>query len=344
MQELFIAMWRLFSAWVILTQFYWLPGIPTGQLLAIKFLGFLIILGFVVKNSKNFNITLAVMLAVAAVSLFSIDLASKLLLLWVLREMASSSLAEDGLKPPMGLIVLFILPSLGYIIPQIENFHNPQHYFETHYRWLDIWEFGWNGVSTGYGYSLFFVLTQLWARPPSKIRSLLIVWTLTALSLTGSSLALLFSGLFLVTRYFRFSLFIEFITLGFFLILLPKDFLLEAGNSRFEQYPELMKLDWGALLTSGTTNDKLLGLKLHNGYLSVVIEYGLLGAALIFYISRDVVRNLSTQGILGNVFVLFFCYNLFEPSNIFGNWSSLIPFWWYFFYQRNVRNSLDTRI
>lgn len=337
-------MWRLFSAWVILTQFYWLPGVQTGQLLVLKFIGFLFILGHTVKNSKNFKLALAVLLGVVAISLFSIDLASKFLLLWVLKEMARSSLAEHALRPPLWLVALFLLPSLGYILPQIENLHNPQQYFDTHYHWLNIWQFGWNGVSTGYGYSLFFVLTQTWEQPPSKVRNFFILWILTAVSLTGSSLAFLFSGLFVVTRFARLSLPLELISLGTFLAFLPKEVLLEAGNSRFEQYPELFKLDWGGLLTYGTTNDKLLGLKLHNGYLSVIIEYGFLGVALLVYISRNVFRNLSTRGVLGNVFILFLCYNLFEPSNIFGNWSSLIPFWWNFFYQKNVRHSLDTRI
>jgi hypothetical protein len=337
-------MWRLFSTWVILTQFYWLPGVQTGQLLVLKFLGFLIILGHAVKNSKNFKLTVALLLGAVATSLFSIDLASKLLLLWVIREMARSSMAEHAFQPPLWLVALFLLPSLGYILPQINDLYNPQQYFETHYRWLNIWQFGWNGVSTGYGYSLFFILTQTWEKPPSKVKSFFILWILTAVILTGSSLAFLFSGLFIVTRYVRLSLFLELFLLGTFLTILPKDVLLEAGNSRFEQYPELLKLDWGALLTSGTTEDQLLGLKLHNGYLSVIIEYGLLGVAMLIYISRNVLRNLSTRGVLHNVFFLFLCYNLFEPSNIFGNWSSLIPFWWNFFYQKNVRHSLDTRI
>ena len=116
----------------------------------------------------------------------------------------------------------------------------------------------------------------------------------------------------------------------------PKDTLLELGNSRFEQYPELLKIDWVYVLFSGRDNEIINEHKFHNGFLSTIIEYGLFGVVVVAYATREIWRNLSKYGMLNNTFILIVLYNCFEPSNIFGNWSSLIPFWFIFFIQKQA--------
>ena len=329
-------MWRLFSIWIVLTQIYWLPGLPTAAMTAVKFSGFVVFVLHTFWNSREFKSNIPVLLLISSSALVSLDVFSKLLLIWTIGSMIRVHNSKTFVDIPLPLVGLFLLPSLGYVVPWIRTIPVPLQYFETHYRWLDFWEYGWNGVSTGYGYSLFFLLTQLWQKERSKARTFLVCWTAFAVVLTGSALSLVFSSLFLFTRFFRFSLFIEAAALVAMIAVVPRDTLLDLGNSRFEQYPELLKIDWVDVLFSGRENEIINEHKFHNGFLSTIIEYGLFGVVVVAYATRGIWRNLSKHGMLNNTFILIVLYNFFEPSNIFGNWSSLIPFWFIFFIQKQA--------
>ena len=105
-------------------------------------------------------------------------------------------------------------------------------------------------ASTGYGYSLFFRSRSFGKRNVARPERF---WCADRIRGCADRERIV-SGVFqlvLFTRFFRFSLFIEAAALVAMIAVVPKDTLLELGNSRFEQYPELLKIDWVDVLFSG---------------------------------------------------------------------------------------------
>ena len=94
----------------------------------------------------EFKSNIPVLLLISSSALVSLDVFSKLLLIWTIGSMIRVHNSKTFVDIPLPLVD-FLLPSLGYVVPWIRTIPVPLQYFETHYRWLDFWEYGWNGVS-----------------------------------------------------------------------------------------------------------------------------------------------------------------------------------------------------
>ena len=119
------------------------------------------------------------------------------------------------------------------------------------------------------------------------------------------------------------------------------------GNSRFEMYNMLGDINWLNTIIGGNRNLTFQfgtqDLLFHNGFLTFIFDYGLLALITIILIFKLVYDDLKRRNYYISILTIFFIYNLFEPSNIFGNWGSIVPFWWFLFNankSNNVRYSL----
>ena len=87
------------------------------------------------------------------------------------------------------------------------------------------------------------------------------------------------------------------------------------------------------------------GIKFHNGYITTIMEFGFFGFLIVFFIVQHVFKDLKRNNWFVTPLTIIFIFNMFEPSNVFGNWGSLIPLWWFLFNSKNyVRNFIYTRI
>ncbi|MEC9303165.1 MAG: hypothetical protein VYD59_01845 [Bacteroidota bacterium] len=241
------------------------------------------------------------------------------------------------------LSFLFIFPSFSYFFPLVSNIYEPFLYYETHYNWIEFFEVGFSGVSTQYGYAIIFIISLLLLYYKGPYLKLILALFFIASYNSGSLLSLIFSSLLILNHYIKIKIYLFLPLTILVLSFLSIDQIYELGNQRFDMYNIFSSTNWFYLLIGGDNSlMKIDDLTFHNSYLTLIFSYGLVGTLLVLYIIKSVYKDVIRNDNSVTVLLIFFTYNLFEPSNIFGNWSTIIPFWWHFFNSKkplqNVRN------
>lgn len=338
----------LVSSFLFISQIYWLPEISKYPLDVLKFI--LILLLYYVETNllrdKRGNMILLTVLGL--ISLYDFNLGLKILLILVLYLNSKSqfNFKVDG-KVLIFFSVLIFFPSLSYFFPNLEKIYVPSKYYDTHYYWLNFYNVGFSGVSTAYGYTVLFTLCLILYNYQGKFKIYLWAFALLASFLSGSLLSIIFSLSAVINFYFKVKIYFYLLFILIFIGFASTEFIFELANQRFEMYDIFQKLDIFYLIFEG--NQDLLfnddGLKFHNGYVTTIMEFGFFGFLIVFYIVHQVFKDLKRNNWFVTPLTIFFIFNMFEPSNIFGNWASLIPIWWFLFNSKNyVRNFIYQRI
>lgn len=329
---------RFFLIWLIFCQFYWFPGIDLLVINGLKYLGaiFLFLNSYGLRDGKKPR--MLHMFVIVVFCVINFKLGAQVFLIFLLYYY-SHSIRTYGLgKIELVLLLVFLLPSWSFIFKAIGNLYIPYLHFDVHYDWIKFHEIGFSGVSTGYGYSLFFLLYLFLYSYEGYYKKTLLILIGIAVLLSGSLLSILASSLLVVGGLLRLPISIWISIFGFGAMFLGRDTIVLLANERFEQYPILFSLDLKEALVLGSDDFVYGDLSLHNGFINVILDYGLFGLFLVIVLIRNVFKEVVRKGLLMIPVFIVTLYNCFEPSNILGNWVSIIPFWLIYF-NKDVRYS-----
>lgn len=335
----------ILTFFLLLSQIYWFPSINKTSFDFVKIITLTIFLFTIVTKEyflREKNIFLILILIL--IFILNFEYGMKLYLIFIFYAF---SLQKENVKLNSNLLlalsIIIFTPSLSYFFNYFSDFYVPFKYFDTHYKWLNFYEVGFSGVSTAYGYSITFNLALLLDYYKGRFLFLIVCFGLIASYLSGSLLSILFSILLIISHFKKIKVYYLLLMLISAILLIDIDVIYELGNNRFEMYDYLFDSNLLELLFIGNENLLLLDdLKFHNGYLSLIVEAGVIGSIISISILIIVFKNLkASKGLVTPLFI-FFIYNFFEPSNVFGNWASLVPLWWYLTNTKikHVRNTL----
>jgi hypothetical protein len=337
----------ILTFFLLVSQIYWLPSIDKISLDIVKIIS-LTIFFFSIVTKEYFLREKNIFLILILLLIFTINFDYGMKFYMIFSFYAFSSQKEEVKLNSNLLLLLSIIiftPSLSYFFNFFSDFYEPFKYFETHYNWLSFYEVGFSGLSTGYGYSITFILSLLLNHYKGRFLFPIVFFGLMASYLTGSFLSIIFSIIVIISHFKKIKVYLILIIFIVSFFLIGKDMFYELGNNRFEMYDYFDRINFLELVFFGNENLLLLDndLKFHNGYLSLIIETGVMGSLIVIFILIMVFQNLKVSKGLVTPLFIFFMYNLFEPSNVFGNWGSLVPLWWYITNTktRHVRNTLQ---